>query len=843
MGVKRWVYHKPDLSKVNKIYHDFGISKLIGAILVNRGLTEKDEIERYLQKNLAVMHDPFLMKDMDKAIERIKYAFEKEEKITVYGDYDVDGVTSTAILVKYLRKCNAEVDYYIPDRIDEGYGINNGALDKIKNNGTSLVITVDSGITAVDEIEYASTIGLDVIVTDHHQCKDILPQACAVLNPKISDGMYPFTELAGVGVAFKLIQALAGMENIETLFREYCDIVCLGTIADVVPLVDENRVIVDKGLELISETSNVGLKSLVKLAALKDKKVTAGTVGFIIAPRINAAGRIGNALRAVELFLTEDEAVADAIASELNEENKNRQATEACILQEALTHVQEQYDLENNKVIVLANEDWHHGVIGIVASRITEKFYRPSILISLEGDSGKGSGRSIKGFNLFEALKDSSDYLLKYGGHSLAAGLSISRDKIPEFLEKINTFANQCLCEDDLIAPIYIDYVLSRQDISIGTIKQLNILEPFGMGNASPVFAVCDALILDIRTISDGKHIKLTLKKDEGFIEAIGFNMGEAADRFITGDSVDVACSLDINNYNGVEKVQLVIKDLKLPDQSIIEHTYYKTFDSALINDIISNKTHFYCDIAGEPASSQLLNQAFSKMLSEKRQISDIVDQCNMGNNILVLINTLEGAQSILREMEQLNTDCIKYHIHYNHVSRSTNCDLLINPTYSQIAYKNYDCIYLYDHCFNIADMSLLVHGALDLKFIHDNNRIHWSDKAFKEMIPERQHLVIVYQYIKTRSQDGCYEDNALLLSRRISRSYNVNMNYYKFIKSMEVFREMKLLDFKMNEDKIVVRMYEHQGEKIRIENSKILLDLKELKNKYEEFKNLFHCS
>ncbi|WHH59064.1 single-stranded-DNA-specific exonuclease RecJ [Petroclostridium sp. X23] len=650
MNYKKWVYQQPNIEAITKISDTFGVSPIAAAVVYNRGIRADDDIEVFLKKEITDLHSPFLMKDMDKAVKRVKDAIHKNEKITVYGDYDVDGVTSTAILVKYLRSCGADVGYYIPDRIDEGYGVNMQALQIIKNNGTSLVITVDSGVTAIEEIKYAAQLGLDVIVTDHHECKEDIPQCCAVLNPKQKECSYPFKDLAGVGVTFKLIQGLSDQSFMPSIIDEYCDIVCLGTIADVVPLLGENRLIVNNGLKKMKHTCNIGLKSLIRIAGLKDKQITTGVVGFMVAPRINAAGRIGSALRAVDLFLTEDEELADEISNELNEENKNRQATEAYILQEALETVQKEFDFNNKKVIVLAGENWHHGVIGIVASRITEKFYRPSILISFEGNEGKGSGRSVSRFNLFKALDECKQDLVKYGGHELAAGLSVQREKIDDFIKHINEYADKNMNEDDLIPRIKIDYEVGIQDLNIDTIKDLEVLEPFGMGNANPVFSFTDAVVADIRTVGDNKHLKVILEKNGGLVDAIGFNMGEYAQHFINGDIIDVACCLDINAYNGQEKVQLVMKDIKLNDQELQEYKYLKDIhmdreevSQELLHRIIPERQDFV--MVYQYIKTRSVNGSYSdhEFLLNRR----IAKSYNTPLNYLKMINILEIFQEL----------------------------------------------------------------------------------------------------------------------------------------------------------------------------------------------------
>jgi single-stranded-DNA-specific exonuclease len=830
MNNKKWIYSKPDKYIVQEICKTFKVSPLTATVILNRGVQEPEDIKMFLESDINSLHDPFLMKGMRKAVDRIKKAIAENEKITVYGDYDVDGVTSTAILAKYLSQCGACVDYYIPDRIDEGYGINKHALEKIQKNGTSLVVTVDSGITALEEVEYAIQLGLDIIITDHHECKEEIPKATAVLNPKQKDCSYPFKELAGVGVAFKLIQALAGKDNFLSIVDHYCDIVCLGTIADVVPLLGENRLIVSRGLKTIAATKNVGLKSLINVSGVKDNKISTGTIGFIIAPRINAAGRVGSALRAVQLFLTDDEFIADEIAQELNEENKNRQATEARILQEALEIIEQEFDLGRQKVIVLSGEDWHHGVIGIVASRITDRFYRPSILIALEGDEGKGSGRSISGFNLFKALHECKDYLIKFGGHELAAGLSIEREKIPSFLENINNYANEILSDDDLVPRIYIDCEIDTDDLTFDTVNQLEILEPFGMGNAGPVFSFCNGVIVDIRTVGDNKHLKLVIEKNGNFVDAIGFNMANYSEQFIVGDVVDIACSLDINLYNGLKRVQLILKDIKLPDNKIIEYKYYKSFDSYIRSDIIGNAQ-----------SDKNGMDVVNNLNLFKGNIADIAIHLNNNNSCLIIVNTLPGIQEVIKELKAIGLDDVYFNVHFNVINKKNLLDIIINPLTDQCNFDNYDYVYIYDPCFNFKTFREICQMHNNVTTLFGDCGFEWCETVLDSIIPERQDFVIVYQYIKTRSINNTYSDSLHLLSRRICISYNASMNYLKLMHCINIFEELGLLKYTLCGHQITILQCNYKGEKVNIESSSKLIELRKMRDKFREYKIFFN--
>lgn len=559
---KKWLLREFDKNRVVEISKAFHISPLTAIILYNRGIHDDETITRFLSKDLGVMHDPYLLKDMEKAADRIRKARDNKEKVTIYGDYDVDGITSIAILYKHLTEMGIEVDYYVPDRMQEGYGVNRDALDKIRNNGTTLIITVDTGITAVEESEYAKEIGLDVIVTDHHECKETIPNVYAAIDPKRKDCPYPFKSLAGVGVVFKLIQALDERKSLPDLMDKYADLMCLGTVADISPLVDENRVIVTEGLKRFKTTKNVGLKALIDVST-NGKNITTSTIGYIIAPRINASGRLGCASRSVELFLTDDTEKAHTLAESLCEENTNRQHTEQKMFKEALEYLEEHPEVKEDKVIVIPHKDWHHGIVGIVSSKITEKFYKPSILFAIDGNEAKGSGRSVNGFNLFGALEHCSDLLEKFGGHELAAGLTIKADNIEAFRKKINECSKDQFTEQMMTPTIMLDAAIKVPYISLDTVHDINRLQPFGVDNPTPAFAIRNIKIHKISVMSEGKHLRMTLLKDGKYLDSVGFGMGEYYQYLEEGDFIDVAFALDINDYKGFQNVQLILKDIK----------------------------------------------------------------------------------------------------------------------------------------------------------------------------------------------------------------------------------------------------------------------------------------
>lgn len=569
MTEKIWDYKNKALSKEETA--DFArlcrIPPFAALLLLNRGIKTPADAQKYIKKSLEAINDPFLLTDMEKAAERIVTAIKNKEKITVYGDYDVDGVTSTALLVRFLREHGANVSYYIPSREKEGYGINVMAVNKISKTGTKLLITVDCGITSVGEVELAKTLGMDVIVTDHHLCKEKLPAALAVIDPKRPDSEYPFSALAGVGVIFKTVLATAKLlgEKTTDCFFKYVELAAVGTVADVVDLLDENRVITEKGLELMKSSKYAGIRALLKTSGANQRPINAVTVAFMLAPRMNAVGRMADAQKAVQLLITDDEAEAEALALELESENSQRRSIEQEIYEDAVKIIEADSEFDKKKVIVLAKENWHHGVIGIVASRITEQFYKPSILISIDKDGrGKGSGRSIDGFNLFEALNYSAELLTGFGGHSMAAGVSLAAEDIEAFSKKINEYAQKTLTETDMIPKLSLDCELAPEMLNMKTVKMLDFMEPFGAANPKPIFSISNAVVKRLDLIGEAKnHVRMTIEKNGIQFNAVGFRMAWIAEKKKVGDFVSCAFSPEINSFRGEERIQLMLKDIK----------------------------------------------------------------------------------------------------------------------------------------------------------------------------------------------------------------------------------------------------------------------------------------
>ncbi len=582
---KQWVFPEwqPADQSVVAIAKELNLFLPTARLLALRGNDTPATAQRFLAMEDSHFHDAFSMRDMDRAVERIELALQRKEKITVYGDYDVDGVTATATLYLYLRSRGAEVDYYIPRRLEEGYGMNLTAVKALVEQGTRLFVTVDTGITAAEEAEEIANLGVDLVITDHHACRLPLPRACAVVNPHREDCDYPFEELAGVGVVFKLLCALEEsaceakgippLQGVAKVCAEYGDLVALGTIADVMPLVDENRLIVRYGLHRMDTDPRLGIRALLSAAGAdqkgryQKKRITSATLGFTVAPRINAAGRLGDARRGVELFLQDSEFGTAEIAHELCELNKARQLEENRIAKEAAELIETEHDLTKESVLVLAKEGWHQGVIGIVASRITERYHLPCILISLEENMGKGSGRSVHGLNLVDALTECAAHLTRFGGHELAAGLSIEKDQVAAFTQAINEYAKPLLGPETRIGSLRVDMELHGEDITLPFVEELDLLEPFGQENPQPIFVLRDVEITELQGIGNGKHTKLQLQAGTATLTALYFGVAPGQLDHGVGDLADVAFTLDVNEFQGNRSVQLLLKDMNYAKQ------------------------------------------------------------------------------------------------------------------------------------------------------------------------------------------------------------------------------------------------------------------------------------
>jgi single-stranded-DNA-specific exonuclease len=563
---------EPDPALVDHLVSKLSLPPVAVRILVSRGIDTQAKAEEFLAPSLENLLDPFVLPDMDKGVDRVIRALRNREKMMIFGDYDVDGITSTSLLFLTLNKLGGEVTYYLPNRLIEGYGLSEEGIGEAQKRGVSLIITVDCGITAVEEISFAKAKGIDTIVTDHHEPKDVLPEASAIINPKASkDHPYQGGELSGVGVAFKLAQAIyRRLAQDESELEEHLDLVALGTTADIVPLVGENRTLTKFGMAQIARTNKPGLKSLIFVSGLLGQRIGTGQVVFILAPRINAVGRLGDADLAIKLLTTRDESKAAEMARTLNEENQRRKNIDETTLREALEMIESEVDLTNDKAIVLASSGWHQGVIGIVASRLVERFHRPTVMIAIDGEEGKGSARSIRGFDLYEAIIECQEHLIRYGGHKYAAGLSISPEEIEPFRRKFKKVSDERLTREDLIPRLLIDSELELDQINPELIRILDLLAPFGPQNMRPVFFSRNLRVWGEPYVVGNNHLRMRVKKDGPVFDCIGFGMGDMAKILcMKGIRVDLAYVAETNVWNDTYRIQLRLKDLKVSDHLI----------------------------------------------------------------------------------------------------------------------------------------------------------------------------------------------------------------------------------------------------------------------------------
>ena len=562
MKFKKWSIGTPEERDV-ALLRSAGYPYLLSTVLAARGVSSAEEAAEFLDREHSLSLSPMLMRDMDKAVARIQQAIADGETIAIFGDYDVDGITSTVLLMDYLKSCGARCLRYIPRRIEDGYGLSVDAIQGLYDQGATLMITVDCGITGNEEVAFARSLGMDVVVTDHHECKETLPEAVAIVNPHRADCPYPFKHLAGVGVALKLVLALGGENREGALFARYCTLAAIGTIADVMRMEGENRTIVSCGLEALPHTDFVGVHALLKEAGLLGKPITSIQIGFVLSPRINAAGRMGAADLAADLLETDDPAQAELLARQLCDLNRERQAVEAAICADAMQKI-ENLRAEERSALVLSSEGWHQGVVGIVASRLSEKFSCPSFMIHLKDGTGKGSCRSYGGFNLFAALESCSDLLDGFGGHELAAGFTIQEGNIDAFRTRMNRYVRSASGGELPVSSLDIDAAITCPgDVTLAEVEHLSLLEPYGAGNPRPTFALLGATVDAVQAVGQGKHLKLRLSKGTCRFDAIFFSMTEEECGICAGMRVDAAFYLQANTFRGNTTLQLQLIDIR----------------------------------------------------------------------------------------------------------------------------------------------------------------------------------------------------------------------------------------------------------------------------------------
>lgn len=811
---KKWTLKYKGEVKETNLSKKINISPEISQILNNRGIENEKDAEIFMNPSLEYLRDPFLMKDMKKSTERIKKAIENKERIYIYGDYDVDGVSSTSILYLYFKSIGFPVKYYIPNRLEEGYGINEDAIKKIHDDGCDLIITVDCGITSVKEVELANELGIDVIITDHHECQSEIPDAYAIVNPKQEDCNYPFDMLCGCGVAFKMIQALTDEEEFKTSMFDYLEIVTLATICDIVPLIDENRIIVKNGLKLMKEGKNLGLRELIKVCGIETNKIGSSHIGFSIGPRINASGRLGYSYLGVQLFTTDNEDEAKEIANILEGKNIERQMIESKMYKEAEEILSSDERFKDDKVLVIAKEGWQHGIIGIVASKLTEKYYKPTILLTIEDGEATGSARSIKGFSIFDALVSCKDLMNKFGGHEQAAGLALDAKNIDELRVRINEIADYNLSKEDLIENIKVEYELKEDSATLDLVDNLHKLEPFGLSNPSPRFIMRDLLLTNIFKMGKNKqHLKIIVENKKSY-ECVGFNMAYLADNFQLGDKVDILFQVDENNYNNERKVQFLLKDIRLshPKSAVTNNLSMKLF---------------------EKISPENKDSLYSVNTSEEDLVIDIDGDKNINifdyieEDTLVITNTLNG---FYRALSDISLTDVEYEINFNYINEKNNkVQLIFSPNIDKIDLKRYNRVILYDYLYNKEEYSYLNKNILNsdniIKYYGEEDKIYLKN-IIDNIVPSREEFINIYKQ--------------MLMSKELHLNLDEIKRVFKILPLktfiiFKVFKELNLLNFEMNyeDNTVTICLLQKPDKKLNLDESLILNNLKALKQEY----------
>ena len=811
---KKWTLKYKGEVKETNLSKKINISPEISQILNNRGIENEKDAEIFMNPSLEYLRDPFLMKDMKKSTERIKKAIENKERIYIYGDYDVDGVSSTSILYLYFKSIGFPVKYYIPNRLEEGYGINEDAIKKIHDDGCDLIITVDCGITSVKEVELANELGIDVIITDHHECQSEIPDAYAIVNPKQEDCNYPFDMLCGCGVAFKMIQALTDEEEFKTSMFDYLEIVTLATICDIVPLIDENRIIVKNGLKLMKEGKNLGLRELIKVCGIETNKIGSSHIGFSIGPRINASGRLGYSYLGVQLFTTDNEDEAKEIANILEGKNIERQMIESKMYKEAEEILSSDERFKDDKVLVIAKEGWQHGIIGIVSSKLTEKYYKPTILLTIEDGEATGSARSIKGFSIFDALVSCKDLMNKFGGHEQAAGLALDAKNIDELRLRINEIADYNLSKEDLIENIKVEYELKEDSATLDLVDNLHKLEPFGLSNPSPRFIMRDLLLTNIFKMGKNKqHLKIIVENKKSY-ECVGFNMAYLADNFQLGDKVDILFQVDENNYNNERKVQFLLKDIRLshPKSAATNNLSIKLFEKISP----SNKDSLYFVNTSE--EDLVIDIDGDKNIN----IFDYIEE-----DTLVITNTLNG---FYRALSDISLTDVEYEINFNYINEKNNkVQLIFSPNIDKIDLKRYNRVILYDYLYNKEEYSYLNKNILNsdniIKYYGEEDKIYLKN-IVDNIVPSREEFINIYKQ--------------MLMSKELHLNLDEIKRVFKILPLktfiiFKVFKELNLLNFEMNyeDNTVTICLLQKPNKKLNLDESLILNNLKALKQEY----------
>lgn len=780
---KRCLDNCENKALIAKLSRDLGINEITATLLINRGVVDLKSAKNFLNPSISQMYDPFLLKDMNIAVNIIKESLANGDRITVFGDYDVDGVTSSTILKLFFKNYyNVDIDIYIPNRFEEGYGLNLNAIKKIYDKDTDLIITVDCGIKSFEQVELANSLGMNIIITDHHQCDDTLPEAAAVINPCRTDNKYPFSRLAGVGVASKLIQALSSTDEV----LKYIDVIALGTIADIVPLKDENRFLVTEGLNKINNDPSIGIASLIDIAGLKKKEIQSHDVAFGLAPRINASGRMKSAKYALQLLTSSDKGEADFFASKIDKLNQERKKTEQTIIDIAIGLVKEQHNLCKDKILIISAEGLNDGVIGIAASKLVELYNRPCAIISISNGIGKGSARGIDGVDLYELLNKCSDIFLGLGGHEQAAGFSIKQDRIDELRERLLDYASESIDDKLIIKSCSYEMEIKETQIDKKLLEELNKFCPYGAGNPKPLFLIKDIGLKNARCVGNkDKHLKLFLDS-ENIKDAIGFGLGNQIDYI--GSKTDFIAAPSINEYMGKESIQYVVKAIRPQYDPNYVNNILKSFYDKFYKFVTMLMDYEY-DIC------RFDNMKYST-LNYEDAISNI-EKNSLG--VLLLVNTYESAYKLLNQLKD-NNMLRNIHISYGYPQEAylgRNAVTLI-PDMDNISFKHYNEVYLIEDNFIVGNRKLL-------KTIKPVTRAKYKSKEYKSIICKRKDFENIYKFLMIQKK-SIWKDYEQLTDCVNS---NCNIDYNRFIVqlSLNVFNELNFLVLKNNKQNITVEL------------------------------------
>ena len=813
----KWVYNRTSKEETETLSRKAGISPLLARVCLARGFKEADEVINFLNPDIKYLCDPYLMKDMDWAVERITKALDKKDRVVIYGDYDVDGVTATSILYRFFRLIGINAEYYIPERLENGYGISIQAIDEIYGKGVDLVVTVDCGISAAACVEYAKGIGIDFVVTDHHECSDSIPAGVPCVNPCRHDCNYPHRDLSGAGVAFKLVQALCIRLGLGDKYLDYLPLAAVGTIADLVPLHGENRIIAHEGLKRMAISGNPGINALIEVCNIAPETLTAYHIGYMFGPRINASGRLGSAEKAVRLFITDDFSEALDIAKQLDSENQQRRRIETQILEEAAAQVEKE-NLDKNRVLVVSGEGWHQGVIGIVASRLTEIYYRPSFVISSAGNVARGSGRSIRGIDLYYLLSKCSGLLTQYGGHELAAGLSMNTFDIKGFSKMINEYAMDI--DEEVFSPrIHIDGVVQADEIDIDAVRELEKLSPFGVGNNPPLFVMENVSVRSARAVGDGKHLKLDLSADGRNFSAIGFNFSDILESLTMCETVRVAFRPEINTWNGMDSVQLNIKDMKPERLKHEKHTFYYTLEKCIPADISAKKDA----------------EIKMKEVEEKEIPGIIFERVNTGKHCFIFVNSLASLKRLQETLNKSEQNIKKdYEIWYTGIGNgyAKKTCIIVNPIIGELDEELIDSAVFYGEWLDLQYRDALIH-RLEGKNIYICP-VKCANTEYSSLTPDRTDMAAVYKYINYLIERGIRKD-LFSMSDDIKCCFGVDMNYFKLKKCLDVFEELSLLTRKpVGWFEMAFALRTNNGKKASLESSMVLRRLQRLKQRQD---------